>query len=217
MTRQLHIEVFFDFICPWCLIGKRQLQAALQQLQQSDPDVEVNLLWRGVQLIPQLPVEGVAYKAFYLDRLGGAEAVRMRQGQVQQAANAVAVEINFAGIQRMPNTAKAHHLMQGAIKFGRPEQCNQLLEQIFTAYFIQAEDIGDAAVLEKIAAACGFDTAVMNDSLYRSNVPFQSANTAGNGVPYFVFDGRFALAGAHPAATLYKAMLEALATQEQVK
>ncbi|OTG64198.1 DsbA family oxidoreductase [Acinetobacter silvestris] len=210
MKRKLNIDVFFDFICPWCLIGKRQLQAAINQLHRSDPDVEVKLLWHGVQLIPQLPVEGVPFQAFYLKRLGSATSVRMRQAQVRQAANTVGVDIDFDRIKRMPNTAKAHHLLENALKIGHPEQCDLLLERLFAAYFHHSEDIGDTAVLLKIAEFCGFSAEILGNGL---DEPFISADTGGNGVPYFIFDGCSALAGAHPAEVLYKTMLDVLATQ----
>ncbi|OTG82299.1 DsbA family oxidoreductase [Acinetobacter sp. ANC 4648] len=216
IKRKLNVDVFFDFICPWCLIGKRQLQAAIKQLHQSNPDVEVKLFWHGVQLIPDLPVEGVPFQAFYLKRLGSVTSVRMRQTQVRQAANVIGVDIDFDRIIRMPNTAKAHYLMENALKVGRQEQCDMLLEQLFAAYFHHSEDIGDIEVLLKIAEFCGFSAATLSKNLNQSDEPFRSANTGGNGVPYFIFDGRSTLAGAHSADVLYKAMLEALATQGQV-
>ena len=212
MTHQLHIDVFFDFICPWCLIGKRQLQIAIKQLERTHPDAEVKLLWHGVQLISQLAAEGVPFNEFYLNRLGSASAVRARQAQVRQAAEAVGVEINFDHIERMPNTAKAHYLFETALNVGSAEQCDLLLERLFSAYFHYSEDIGDTAVLVKISEACGFMDDALKNSLAKHE-SFESANTRGNGVPYFIFNERLALAGAHPADVLYKAMLEALATQ----
>ena len=213
MSRTLNIDVFFDFICPWCLIGKRQLQSALAQLKDSHPDVDVVLNWRGVQLLPHIPAQGVPFEAFYLQRLGSPEAVGMRQAQVRQAASAVGVEIDFSQIKLMPNTAKAHQLLAIATQEGTAEQIDQLLERLFSAYFHFAEDLGDTANLLKIAQSCGFANEVFNSRLAQLNQPFDSANTGSNGVPYFIFNQRLAVAGAHPAETLYKAMLEAIVTQ----
>ncbi|WP_089604898.1 DsbA family oxidoreductase [Acinetobacter piscicola] len=219
MIRQLRIDVFFDFICPWCLIGKRQLQAAIDQLQDNDPDIEVILHWRGVQLLPHLPPNGVAFKAFYHERLGGESAVLQRQAQVRQAAHAVGVDIHFDRISRMPNTAKAHRLFENALKVGTPEQCEMLLERLFSAYFHYSEDISDPLVLLNILNSFGFAEAIQNGDLDPEGFqqPFISANTGGQGVPYFVFNDHFALAGAHSADTLYKVMLEALARQGEVQ
>ncbi|MEG0482577.1 MAG: DsbA family oxidoreductase [Acinetobacter sp.] len=219
MIRQLRIDVFFDFICPWCLIGKRQLQAAIDQLQDNDPDVEVILHWRGVQLLPHLPAHGVPFKAFYLERLGGESAVSMRQAQVRQAAHAVGVDIHFDRIVRMPNTTKAHQVFEKALKIGTPAQCEMLLERLFAAYFHYSEDISDTSVLLNILNSFGFAEAIQNGDLDLEEFqhPFISANTGGKGVPYFVFNDHFALAGAHSSDTLYKVMLEALAHQGEVQ
>ena len=215
MSRQLPIDVFFEFICPWCLIGKRQLQVAIQKLNRSHPDVEVVLNWKGVQLLTQIPADGIPFQAFYLQRLGSSVAVRMRQAQVRQAAGMVGVEIDFEKIPRMPNTAKAHQFFKNALEMSNPIQADRLLEGLFSAYFHHSENISDIAVLQKIATYCGFE----EDAIARiSDVPdhlFISADTGGKGVPYFVFDGGFAMAGAQPADVLYKAMLEALSAQGQ--
>lgn len=213
MTRQLRIDVYFEFICPWCLIGKRQLQAAIAQLKRTQPNVEVMIRWHGVQLIPQLPLAGVPFEAFYRERLGSSEGVQRRQAQVRQAAQAVGVDINFSRIQRMPNTVKAHRLFERASEMGQPEQLEQLLERLFAGYFHHAEDLTDTAVLVKIAAECGFSQEDLAINLDQPEQAFVSANTGGHGVPYFIFDQRLALAGAHPAHVLCDAMFEALATQ----
>ena len=213
MSRTLNMDVFFDFICPWCLIGKRQLQVALLKLQKSHPDVEVVLTWRGVQLLPHIPTEGVPFDAFYQQRLGSPEAVRMRQAQVRQAAHGVGIDIDFPQIKLMPNTAKAHQLLAMAIQFGTVAQIDQLLERLFSAYFHLSEDLGNSENLLKIAQSCGFSPDDINNTSGQLDQAFDSADTGSNGVPYFIFNQRLTVAGAHPAETLYTAMLEALATQ----
>ncbi|MCO8045700.1 DsbA family oxidoreductase [Acinetobacter bohemicus] len=215
MKLKIGIDVFFDFICPWCLIGKRQLQAAIQQLKLSHPEVEVEVKWLGVQLLPSIPVEGVPFKAFYLQRLGSRTAVKMRQEQVRQAAKAVEVDIDFERIARMPNTARAHRIFAHAMKLGNSAQHDLLLEKLFSAYFHQSENISDPAVLQKIAIECGYAQEQITELLAAPHLPFISANTGGKGVPYFVFDGSYAMAGAQPASALYKTMLDVLAVQRK--
>ena len=210
MSRVMKIDVYFDFICPWCLIGKRQLNAAIRMLQQSDPEVSVIITWHGVQLLPQLPNEGVPFTEFYLKRLGGKDAVRLRQDQVHKAAKSVGIEIDFSRILRMPNTAIAHHFFSQALKFSSSEQCDRLLEGLFSAYFHHSENLSDIAILKKVAEYCGFSNEILNKILAQSTQTFISAKSSGNGVPYFVFDQRLALAGAVPAETLHYAMRQAL-------
>lgn len=216
MIRQLHIDVFFDFICPWCVIGKRQLLIAINRFYQLHPKVKVVVHWRGVQLIPDLPVEGVPFQTFYLKRLGSVTAVRMRQEQVNKAANKVGLKIDFDQIKRMPNTAKAHRLFDKALKAGTPEQCNMLLEQLFSAYFYDGLDIGNTITLSRIAKRCGFSPELIKSSLIQDHQDFISASTGGNGVPYFIFDNGSVLIGAQSADALYQAMHEALVGQGEL-
>lgn len=215
MSRPLHIEVFFDFICPWCLIGKRQLDGALERLRAGRPDLAVTIQWHGVQLLPDLPARGVPFAEFYLRRLGSEQAVRLRQAQVREVAAANGVDIDFARIERMPNSANAHRLLQRTAQLGSAAQVEVLLERLFAAYFHNGEDIGDPATLLRIAEACGFGFSPLDlvDCLRGDGNPFigDSAWAGATGVPYFVFDRHLELSGAQSTEVLLGAMQAALA------
>ncbi|GAB6408435.1 DsbA family oxidoreductase [Pseudomonas sp. MHK4] len=210
MTGTLRINVFFDFICPWCLIGKRQLERALTQLRASHPDVEVELAWHGVQLLPHLPAQGVPFVEFYRQRLGSAEAVQARQAQVRQAAASVGLSIDFGGISTMPNTADAHRLLERAAELGSVAQRDALLERLFTAYFHQGKDLADNATLLLIAESCGYPRAALADCLEGARYPYNDGGMSARGVPYFIFNRRQALSGAQPAEVLLRAMEQTL-------
>lgn len=210
MSQHLRIDAFFDFICPWCLIGKRQLDRALEQLQRSQPNVDVTLVWHGVQLLPDMPVQGEAFAEFYLKRLGSADAVRMRQAQVQQAAAAAGVSIDLQRIRRMPNTANAHRLFELASKLGTSSQRDALLERLFAAYFQKGEDLGDHATLLAIAESCDLPSDGLAGGLRSDGSAFVGGHAPSGGVPYFVFDHRLAVSGAQPAEVLLKSMRKAL-------
>ncbi|VVQ24130.1 DsbA family protein [Pseudomonas fluorescens] len=207
----LRIDAFFDFICPWCLIGKRQLERALMALRSSHPDVELELAWHGVQLLPHLPAQGVPFVEFYRQRLGSAEAVQARQAQVRQAAAAVGLSIDFSGIKTMPNTADAHRLMECAAELGSVAQRDALLERLFTAYFDQGKDLGDSATLLAIAESCGYPREALVDCLEGAGSPYDDSGMGARGVPYFIFNRRQAISGAQPAEVLLQAMQQALA------
>ena len=216
MSGRLRIDVFFDFICPWCLIGKRQLERAQDLLRVQQPGVEITTVWHGVQLLPQLPAQGGSFADFYLKRLGSPEAVAMRQAQVQQAAMAVDVPIDLSRITRMPNTADAHRLLARASVLGNSAQCDVLLERLFAAYFQlqgseSGEDLGCQETLLAIAQSCGFDPDAMAPFLKGDGDPY-IGNEAGaaSGVPSFQFDRRLTVVGAQPAEALLGAMCEAL-------
>ena len=216
MNRPLRISVYFDFICPWCLIGKRNLSQALQLFAGQHPLTPVELNWIGVQLLPDLPAAGVPFAEFYLNRLGSAEAVRQRQAQVQQAAASAGLEIDLQAIQRMPNTADAHRLLAHAASLGNATQLDQLLERLFAAYFKLGEDIGDRATLLRIAEDCGYPGASLANSLHADGSPFFGAGSPNHGgVPAFVFNQRLALSGAQPPEVLLAGMSRAVEQNPQ--
>lgn len=206
-SRVLHVDFYFDFVCPWCLIGKRNLEAAIAALEARLPQVSVQVAWHSVELLPHTPLGGLPYEAFYLARLGSAQAVAQRRAQVRQAAHSAGVELAFERIRVLPNTAAAHALVARTTEVDgerRRGMRAELVERLFTAYFIEGEDIGDAATLSRIARACGVD-----DAAAASAPRAHGASNRVDGVPYFVFDGRYALSGAQPPQVLVEAMLHA--------
>ena len=216
MKQQLSVEVFFDFVCPWCLIGQRHLQAALLLLQREQPHVQVRVHRQGVQLLPGLPANGVPFKQFYLQRLGSEQAVRERQAQVRAAARVVGEDIDFSRICRMPNTGNAHRLMQRAGSLLGASQQHALLERLFIAYFHQGRDLGDSRTLLGIAESCGLKAAQVIDCLRDDGSPFlDGAGRAGSAVPRYRFNLGPLIAGVRPAEALFAAMTDALSERVQ--
>lgn len=215
-TPSLTIEYFFDFVCPWCLIGKRHLRSALSQLAQLRPDVQVHVLWRSHQLLPDIPPGGVPFQPFYIARLGSAEAVARRRAQVQQAADPAGIKFAFDRIEVMPNTVAAHRLSAWAAECGTEEQQLALIESLFTAYFIEGEDIGDYAVLQRKALECGLDQESLQAHLAASSSENSSRIQLSpqadyiSGVPFFVFNGKQALSGAYPPDALLQVMQQSI-------
>lgn len=218
MKRVLQIEVGFDVICPWCLIGMRNLQAAIARLRACAPEVALYVQWRGVQLLPNVPAAGWPFLEFYRQRLGGDTAVRRRQAQVIEAATAAGVRIDYQRIRDMPNTADAHRLLRHAASNGSAAQRDALLERLFTGYFQRGEDVGDPAVLLTHGLACGMERAEIAPLMLGAAVPFQAdgAGHGSGGVPYYIVNGKLVASGAQPPAVLLAAMLAALEPAEGV-
>jgi predicted DsbA family dithiol-disulfide isomerase len=208
----LRVEVHVDFICPWCLIGKRQLETAVQRFEAMVPQARVVVEWRSHELLPDTPEAGLDYETFYLRRLGGAEAVALRRLQVREAARQAGVELAFERISRLPNTARAHDLLARAGADGDRARQAALVERLFVAYFQEGQDIGHPDVLEQLGRDCGLPESVLSapapawDAL-RTRTRRPHGTRGIDGVPFFFIDGSHAIAGAVSADRLLGTML----------
>lgn len=207
---RLGVGIHFDLICPWCFIGKRQFELARRLLAQTHPDVVVEAQWQPMQLLPEVPEHGLPFAEFYERRLGSPQAVRRRREQIATAARTVGLELDLAGIERLPNTARAHQLLRGVTTVGPPALYEAVLDRLFVAYFQGRQDIGDAATLRALAAEFGVPAQGPAGC-----VPDDARTAPGlaplTGVPHFVFNGGRALSGAHDASVLHLAMTQAVA------
>lgn len=207
MDTPLNIDVYIDLICPWCLIGKRHLDSALVQWEQIAPHTKAQVRWHSVQLLPDIPAQGLDFNTFYLRRLGGAEPLRQRQAQVNAAAAQAGFQIDFSGIPYMPNTLQAHQLLNFASAHLSSAHFAQLLERLFAAHFSLGQNLGDRSTALQIAAESGLDADAAAQSMDSGagqplplNVP---------GVPFYVFNHTLALSGAQPVSVLLDAMQHA--------
>lgn len=198
----MQIEIFSDVVCPWCFIGKRRLDAVLED----DAAGDVRVTWRPYQLYPQMPDEGMDRDDFMRARFGDhADADRIYERVVAEAESEGLV-LDFNRIRRAPNTFRAHRLLSWAEMSGRQ---HDLAEVLFRFYFQEGRDIGDPEQLAAAAGQAGLDSAAAAEMLagrdeedkVRSELSL--AQAAGvSGVPFFVLAGRFAIPGAQPRETL---------------
>ena len=205
------ITVISDAICPWCFIGKRQLERALAILAAQGQGFAV--AWHPYQLNPDMPVAGVERAAYGAAKFGSPERGHEIDARVAQAGEAVGIAFNFAAMQRTPNTVAAHRVIRAAGAEGRQ---NEVVERLFAAYFLQGLDIGDAGVLAACAAQAGGDEAATRAMLasdaHRAEALAEDAavRRAGiSGVPSFVLEGHVLFSGAMPAETMAEAFAAA--------
>ena len=206
--RSIAIDVVSDAVCPWCYIGKRNLEAALADL----PELDVEVRWRPFQLDATIPPEGIDRKA-YLERKFGARVGEI-YNRVKDAGAGAGIPFAFEDIERSPNTLDAHRLIRWAASAGAQDA---MVERLFRDFFIDGKDIGDHAVLIEAARACGMDSGLVADLLAgdadKDNVreEIASAQHIGvTGVPFFILDGKFGLPGAQPPDVLKRAIGKAL-------
>ncbi len=202
------IDVVSDAVCPWCYIGKRNLEAALADL----PEVAAEIHWRPYQLDPTIPPEGVDRKA-YLQRKFGARVAEI-YGRVSEAGAAAGIPFAFEAIARSPNTLDAHRLIRWSWSAGAQDA---VVERLFRDFFIEGKDIGDHAVLIEAARAGGMDGDIVSSLLAADSDKDEvrgeiaaAQNLGVTGVPFFIFDGSFALPGAQPPDVLKRAIRKAL-------
>lgn len=192
------LEIIADVVCPWCYIGKVQLDRALAEA--GNPFM---IRWRPFLLDPDLPAEGMDLRACHDAKFGAARAEEMRT-RVREAAEAAGVAIDFTRIRRMPNSLDAHRLIRWAEAEGAQ---HAVAGSLFHRYFTEGEDIGDAAVLEAAAAEAGMDRAVVRRLLSgdadRESIRLEAEEAARigvTGVPTFILGGRYAINGAQPVS-----------------
>jgi len=202
------IDIVSDAICPWCYIGKRQLERALATLAQENLNFSVH--WNPFQLNPEMPKEGVDRAAYRAMKFGNPDRVREIDERVSGAAAAVGLPFRLDLIKRTPSTLDAHRLIWLG---GRQGVQDAVMEAVFAAYFTQGRDIGDREVLADCAAEAGIDRAAAAEFL-ASDVAAKemlaadrAAREAGvNGVPSFFLDGYGLFSGAMPAETMAEAL-----------
>lgn len=210
MSRTLNVDVYFDLICPWCLIGKRHLSAALAALAQEAPDVAVEVTWHSLSLIPVVPPEGWPFAAFYRQRLGSEAAVQQRQAEVRAAAERAGVHVRFDRIHTFPNTRMAHLLVQRVIEQAGAAAGEAVIDRLFEGYFVQGEHLGDADALVALGLGWRLDPVALRQHLREGQLPEPGPGVAGAGVPLFVFNGLRSLVGAQPAERLLHTMRQTL-------
>lgn len=146
----IRLDIFSDPVCPWCLIGKANLDRALE----ARPNHPFAVSWHPFRLEPDLPREGVPLGDYLDSHFGSREqAVKVMMAATQMAAR-IGIEIDFASIPRMPNTLDAHRLVHWAGIEGRQ---SRVLSRILHAYWREGRDIGSAETLIEIAAQTGMD------------------------------------------------------------
>jgi predicted DsbA family dithiol-disulfide isomerase len=202
----VRIDVIFDTVCPWCYIGKHRFERALALR----PDVRAEIRWRPFLLNPEMPASGLD-RQFYLERkFGSSYRIQRIHGAAAQAGAEEGIAFDFDAITRMPSSINSHRLIQWA---GDSERQAELVEAIFAAYFIRGLDIADIGVLTHIADHCGLPAdavaAYLRSAAGGAAVEAENARIhrlGVSGVPCYIFDERYAVAGAQDADMLARLM-----------
>lgn len=191
------IDVFSDPICPWCYIGKRRLETALEQYGRTN---QATVRWRAFQLNPGMPPEGLARDEYLALKFGGEERAGQIYEMIRQAGREVEIPFAFENIARTPNTIQAHRLISYAARAGHG---GDMVEALFRGYFLEGRDLGDDNVLVEFAVDSGLEGDEVRRYLAGAEdeedvrAEHQLAVSLKiTGVPCFIVEGRYAVEGA---------------------
>jgi predicted DsbA family dithiol-disulfide isomerase len=194
----IRLDIFSDPICPWCLIGKANLDRALEARADQPFAIE----WHPFQLNPEMPPEGVEKRAYLAARFGGEAKLDQIHTRLRETAKAAGVDLDPDKPQRIPNTLNAHRLIHWAGLEGRQAA---MVSALFRAYWREGRDIGDAATLAAIAGETGLDAAVIARLLAsdadRDDIAARDMDARQKGVtgvPTFLIAQQYVLSGAQP-------------------
>jgi predicted DsbA family dithiol-disulfide isomerase len=209
----LNIDIISDVVCPWCYIGKRRIEAALELYTRENPGAEKpTVTWRPFQLNPDMPAAGMSRQE-YVTRKFGASRAKDIYSRVAGVGTEVGIPFAFDKIARQPNTLAAHSLIGLAGAAGLQDQVK---EALMHAYFIDGVDLTKTENLVAIATAAGLDQAEVEkclaDPQSRHTVEEEEkrARAIGvQGVPFFIFNGKVMVSGAQEPEALLDAMRHA--------
>ncbi len=214
MENKMKIEIWSDVVCPFCYIGKRKFETALEQFADKD---NIEVIWKSYQLMPDMVTDPNKKVYQLVSEKHGVPLEQSKTMHAQMELNAKAVGLEYNFDKAIPaNTFKAHQLIQFAKANGKHEEAEEVL---FRSYFTEGKNIDDLNTLLEIGSSIGLDKAALKTALengdYVSHVKadISEAQQVGvRGVPFFVLNRKHAVSGAQePAAfleTIQKAFTE---------
>lgn len=205
----LSIDIVSDVVCPWCYVGKRHLERALE-----DFGAPVEIRWRPYQLDPTIPPEGYDRHAYMMKKFGDTGRLADIHDRLEMLGRTNGIDFAFPGIKRSPNTMDAHRLIRWSAEIGAQDS---VVTALFRAYFEQGRDIGDASELAAISGEVGLDPDVITARLstdediddIRGEIA-EAQRIGVQGVPFFILNRRLGVSGAQPPEMLTDAIRQAM-------
>ncbi|WP_375690794.1 DsbA family oxidoreductase [Pseudooceanicola sp. LIPI14-2-Ac024] len=207
------LDILSDPICPWCYIGKTQLDRALAERPEHPFVIE----WHPFQLNPDMPREGMDRRDYLRGKFG--DKADAAYGRISDHAKSLGIEADFDKITRTPNTLDAHRLIHWA---GIEQRQGPMVDALFQANFVEGRDIGQHDVLADLADGIGMDAAVVL-KLLQSDADTQmirdrdahSREMGVNAVPTFIVAQRHAVPGAQDKDVWLRVIDEITAGSEE--
>ncbi|MFT4052816.1 MAG: DsbA family oxidoreductase [Microbacterium sp.] len=220
MTDPIAIDIWSDIACPWCYIGKRNLENGLAQTAGDEDAPAVEVIFHSYELAPDTPVDFDGNEVDFLSGHKGMspDSVREMLDRVTGVAAGAGLEYRFDLLQHT-NTVKAHELLHFAKAQGAQ---HAMAERLMSAYFTEGRHVGRIDDLVALAAEAGLDADAAREALesgrYLPDVRADQAQARAygiQGVPFFVIDGRYGVSGAQPPEAFAQVLRQVWAERQQ--
>ena len=200
----IKIDIVSDTVCPWCYIGKKRLDKAIEDFKDQDFDIN----WHAFQLNPTMPKSGIDRQLYLSTKFGGHERANNVYKQIKNAGISSDISFNFNEIKIMPNSFYSHML----IEFSKEEGLqNKICEELFKAFFIHGKNIGEFNELNNIAKLNNiknFSKDLINSRKDLAKKVQESDNISRSkgigGVPFFIINDHYAISGAQESEVFKK-------------
>lgn len=205
------IDVVSDAICPWCYIGKRQLERALALLEGQG--LRFDVAWHPFQLNPDMAPEGTDRMAYRIAKFGSREKSDAMDARITETAAGLGLEFHLERLTRTPNTVAAHRVIWLAGQHGVQDA---VVEAVFEAYFCRGADLTDTALLAQLAEGAGLAPGAVaemfageagREVVLRGDMAARQGGISG--VPSFLMGGYLLFSGALPAEQMAEAFAQA--------
>lgn len=200
----IKIDIVSDTVCPWCYIGKKRLDKAIEDYKGQE--FEIN--WHAFQLNPNMPIEGINRELYLSTKFGGKERADSIYEQIKLAGSSSNISFNFNEMSIMPNSFYSHML----IELSKEQNLqNEIAESLFDAFFIKGKNIGNLSELTNIAISNNIKD--FNEDLFKNRKDLRniiqtsdenSRSKGVSGVPFFIINNNYAISGAQESEVFKK-------------
>ncbi len=204
----MEVDVIIDVVCPWCFVGKRELEKAMALR----PSVITKVRYRPYQLDPTTPIAGKDRKAAYKAKFGDSPQVQVMRDALLERGKSLSIAFDFESDVLIANTLNAHRLIRWALSADTGTH-DRVVEGLMHRYFEASQHLGDLDILVEVATEAGMDGDLVRElllsdrdsDLVKSEIN-QAQQMGITGVPYFIFDNKLAVSGAQDAEILVQAI-----------
>ena len=200
----IKIDIVSDTVCPWCYIGKKRLDKAIEDYSEQIFDIN----WHAFQLNPTMPKEGIDRQLYLSSKFGGKERADSVYSQIKIAGLSSNIDFNFEEIHMMPNSFYSHMLIEYSKEKGLQ---NKISEDLFKAFFINGKNIGEYAELKNIAQINNIKDFSEDFFIKRKDIKDKvqasdetSRSKGIGGVPFFIINDNYAISGAQESEVFKK-------------